>query len=187
MSLAGFVVAGGRSARMGQDKAMLLFSGQTLLDHAITKLRAVTDHVFVLCGPTRRYEECGVPVIEDAICGAGPAGGLYSALASAQARGHLHALWLAVDLPLVPVSVLTSLVDPLGDADVAMARTDTGLEPLCAAFRTTPCLTAVRHAILRGRLKLTDALAGLNLHEAEADATLFANINSPAEYNRLAR
>ncbi len=172
---------------MGQDKAMLLFSGQTLLDHAITKLRVVTDHVFVLCGPTRRYEDCGVPTIEDAICGAGPAGGLYSALAHAQACGHSQAVWLAVDLPLVPASVLTSLVETLRDADAARARTPTGPEPLCAAFRTTPCLGAVRGSVLAGRLKLTDALHGLSLREVEAATALFANINSPAEYDRLSR
>ncbi len=68
-----------------------------------------------------------------------------------------------------------------------MARTTDGLESVCAAFRTGPTLEAVRSALLAGRLKVTAALEGLNLLAIDADPALFANINSPSEYERLAR
>ncbi len=187
MSLRGFVVAGGQSSRMGRDKSLLPYRESTLLEHAIAKLRGVTPDVRILCGPARRYEDFGVPVVEDAICGVGPVGGLYSALLSASADRRDRILWLAVDVPLIPPSLLRRLVDGLDDTEVAMARTTDGLEPVCAAFRTEPTLEAVRSSLLAGRLKLTAALEGLDLLALDAEPALFANINLPSEYEHLAK
>ena len=183
----GFVVAGGQSSRMGQDKARLLYRETTLLEHAIALSGQVTSDVRVLCGQTRRYEDAGVPVVQDAICGVGPVGGLYSALLSASVDGRDRTFWLAVDLPLVPASFVTGLVKGLDRADVVMARTHRGPEPLCAAFRTEPALAAVRRALIEGRLKLTSALDGLLVHTIEADGATFANVNTTTEYERLCR
>ena len=66
-----------------------------------------------------------------------------------------------------------------------MARTIRGIEPLCAAFRTSPTLEAVRRALLDGRLKLTSALEGLSIREISADDAHFVNVNSPEEYERV--
>lgn len=187
LTVRGFVVAGGRSSRMGRDKALLPYGGSTLLEHAIARIRTVTDDIRILCGPTRRYEDFGVPMVEDAVCGVGPLAGLYSALLSASVDGRDRILWLAVDVPSVPSSLVARLVDELDRAEVAMARTENGFEPLCAAFRTEPTLTVVRGALLHGRLKLTSALEGLDLHPIDADAASFANINSPAEYERFTK
>ena len=170
---------------MGQDKARLLYRETTLLEHAIALSGQVTSDVRVLCGPTRRYEDAGVPVVQDAICGVGPVGGLYSALLSASVDGRDRTFWLAVDLPLVPASFVAGLVKGLDRADVVMARTHRGPEPLCAAFRTEPALAAVRRALIEGRLKLTSALDGLLVHAIEADGATFANVNTTTEYERL--
>lgn len=183
----GFVVAGGQSSRMGRDKALLPFGEATLIEHAIALAREVTPEVAVLCGPTRRYQEFGVPVIEDPVCGVGPLGGLYGAVLAASADHRERIFWLAVDLPLLPSGLLARLLAELDQADVAMARTPHGLEPLCAAFRTEPALGAVRDALRTGRLKLTAALEGLRLDPIDTDPALFANINSPRDYDQLGR
>ncbi|MBK5254736.1 MAG: molybdenum cofactor guanylyltransferase [Vicinamibacteria bacterium] len=181
----GFVVAGGRSSRMGRDKARLPFRGSTLIEHAIANARQAAPDIHILCGPSRRYEEFGVPVIEDPVCGTGPVGGLYAALLSASQDGREQIFWLAVDLPLVSPKFLSSLVAELAGADVAMARTMRGVEPLCAAFRTEPTLAWVRQSLLEGRLKLTSALEGLTLRLIDGEAADFANLNSPSDFERL--
>jgi molybdopterin-guanine dinucleotide biosynthesis protein A len=172
---------------MGRDKASLPYGASTLLEHAIARAREVTPDVRVLCGPTRKYEEFGVPVLEDPVCGVGPLGGLYGALLSASIDGLERFFWLAIDLPLVNLQVLRGLMGALDRADVAMARTPRGPEPLCAAFRTEPALDAVRRALLDGRLKLTSALHGLPIHYLDADAAAFVNVNTPADYDQLSR
>lgn len=172
---------------MGRDKARLPYRDSTLIEQAIARAREVTPDVRVLCGPGRRYEEFGVPVIEDPVCGVGPLGGLYAALLSASVDGRERIFWLAVDLPLVTAGFLNGLLAGLDRADVAMARTDRGSEPLCAAFRTEPTLAAVRRALLEGRLKLTSSFEGLLVHTLESDAAAFANINTLGDYDQLRR
>ena len=181
----GFVVAGGQSSRMGQDKARLPYGESTLIEHAIASTRKVTPDIRILCGPRRRYEEFGVPVLEDPVCGVGPLGGLYAALLSASIDGCRRIFWLAVDLPLVRPSFVARLVSELDRADAVMARTEHGPEPLCAAFRTEPALAQVRRALLEGTLKLTSALEGLSLRMVDADPLTFANLNTRLEYEEL--
>lgn len=183
----GYVVAGGLSSRMGRDKALLPHGEGTLLEHALSRARQVTNDVAILAGPTRRYEDLGAAVIEDAVCGVGPLGGLYTALLSASVAGRERIFWLAVDLPLVPAEFLMSLASELDSADVVMARSDRGLEPLCAAFRTEPSLARVRRSLLEGRLKLTEALDGLLLQTMDATPAMFLNVNTFGDYERLGR
>ena len=172
---------------MGRDKARLPYRESTLIEHAIALARKVTPDVRVLCGPSRRYEEFGVPVVEDPVCGVGPLGGLYGALLSASVDGREGIFWLAVDLPLVTRDFLALLVAGLDRADVVMARTPRGSEPLCAAFRTEISLAAVRRALLEGRLKLTSALEGLLVHNLDSDVRAFSNINTLGDYDQLHR
>jgi len=120
---------------MGRDKALLLYRGATLLEHAIARARDVTPDVVLLSGPERRYEDFGLPVITDAVCGVGPLGGLYSALLSASIDKVERIFWLGVDLPLVPAGFLRRMMREVDECDVAMARTPRGTEPLCAAFQ----------------------------------------------------
>ena len=107
---------------------------------------------------------------------------LFRSLVDAWAAGASRMFWLAVDLPNVPVAFVRDLVARLEEADVALARTSRGDEPLCAAFRTEPSLGAVRLAIGEGRLKLTSALGGLRVRHIETDDASFANVNTPEEY-----
>jgi molybdopterin-guanine dinucleotide biosynthesis protein A len=184
-STRGFIVSGGQSRRIGRDKALLPFGDSTLIQHAIARAREVTPDIQILCGPSRRYQEFGVPVIEDDVCGVGPLSGLYAALFSASVDGRERIVWLGVDLPLVPSVFLSSLLAALDRADVVMAKTSRGPEPLCAAFRVEPALATVRRALLESRLKLTDALEGLLIAYVEAEDAVFANINTYGDYDRL--
>jgi len=104
---------------MGRDKALLAWGESTLLDHTLARLREVCDEVRILSGPTMRYANCGFPVEVDAVPDSGPLGGLYTGL-SGLAHDALG-LFLAVDLPGVPVSLLQQLLE-LADGDGIQQR-----------------------------------------------------------------
>lgn len=171
---------------MGQDKALLAWRDATLLDHAIGTVRAVTSDVVILCGPERRYEDFGIPIVVDEICGAGPIAGLHAALVSASLHGVEIMVWLAVDLPGVPATVLESLLQSLGDADVAMARTERGVEPLCAAFRVEPCLAGLHQGLVSGRFRLAEGVGEARMALVDFSGLFFSNLNTAEEYDRAA-
>jgi molybdenum cofactor guanylyltransferase len=102
---AGFVLAGGRSTRMGSDKSLVLLDGRPLLAHAIGILREAGLAAFVAGGQTAL--SVFAPLVEDDRPGLGPLGGICAALASTSAR---WAVFLSVDLPLLPASLVACLL-----------------------------------------------------------------------------
>ena len=103
LPISGYVLAGGRSSRMGQDKALLELAGKPLVEHAVIKLRRICAQVAVLSsrGELARF----APVVGDLHPGCGPMSGLDAALAHAS---HDWSLVVPVDVPFVPTSMLYS-------------------------------------------------------------------------------
>jgi molybdopterin-guanine dinucleotide biosynthesis protein A len=187
-AVTGFVVAGGRSRRMGSDKALLRWEGGTLLDHAIARLQAVTDDVRILSGAARRYEDRGLPVITD---GDGGPGALVGLLAGLSVLERPFGLFLAVDLPHVTVPLLRHLLQLADGADAVVPLSAGGAEPLCAAYAKS-CLAPVRDAVARGDFKMTGFWGKVHVREVPAGALaafgessrLFLNLNAPEDYAR---
>jgi molybdopterin-guanine dinucleotide biosynthesis protein A len=151
MSVVGFAVAGGRSRRMGRDKALLPWGDTDLLGHTLARLREVTPDVRILCGPELRYADRGVPVDVDLIDDAGAIGGVLTGLGAAAGR---VGLFLAVDLPLVPVALLRRLVELADGYDAAVPVSSAGPEPLCAVYGPG-CLEPIRRRVGAGEFKMT--------------------------------
>jgi molybdopterin-guanine dinucleotide biosynthesis protein A len=187
-SVTGFVVAGGRSARMGRDKSLLPWKGTTLLDRAIALLRVVTDDVRILCGPKPRYADRGLPIVVDVPGPPSPLVGLLSALA---ADARETSLLLAVDLPHATAALLQGLVDASSGADAVVPISPSGPEPLCAVYQRA-CREPIRESIARGDLKMTGFWSYVRVLRIEGETlarlgdpnALFVNVNAPADYDR---
>ena len=105
----GFVLAGGQSSRMGRDKALLQFAGRPLIEHALEILDQVGLSA-AIAGATpsaRASLSSFAPLIQDAFPGRGPLSGICAALAATSAR---YAVFLPVDLPFLPPSLLVFLL-----------------------------------------------------------------------------
>ncbi len=105
----GFVLAGGQSRRMGSDKALVEFGGRPLIGHAVAILKAAGLSVSIAGAraENRAALECYGPVISDTEPGLGPLGGICAALRSTGAR---FGVFLPVDVPLMPSSLIAYLV-----------------------------------------------------------------------------
>lgn len=101
----GFVLAGGRSSRMGSDKSLAPLAGRPLLSYALATLRqaGLTASIAGARSPLGSF----APVVEDSEEGRGPLGGICAALASTSAK---TAVFVSVDLPLLPASLLAFLL-----------------------------------------------------------------------------
>ena len=91
-----FVLAGGKSTRMGTDKAFLQFRGRTLLANALKLTRAVAGEVRIV-GDSTKFADFGA-VVEDVYPGCGPLGGIHAALKSSDTDLNVV---IGVDLPML--------------------------------------------------------------------------------------
>jgi molybdenum cofactor guanylyltransferase len=131
-SVTGFVLAGGKSSRMGQDKAFMQFGERTLLAHALELARAATGKVWII-GSAEKFATFG-PVLEDVFPGRGPLAGIQAALAGTRTELNLIT---AVDMPFLQLDFLNYLIARAraSHAEVVVPRAGGGLQPLCAIYR----------------------------------------------------
>lgn len=172
LSLGAYILAGGRSTRMGQDKALLPLAGRPLVEHAVSKLRHLTDEVYILAD--RRELAAFAPIVPDLRQGCGPLGGFETALS------HTRREWvliLPVDMPFVPVALLQSWVHSVLDrrkVRAALFVIDQVPQPaLCLLHREM--LPFIAAAVLQGRFKLYPVI------EEAARALAHQHSTSPSE------
>jgi molybdopterin-guanine dinucleotide biosynthesis protein A len=180
--ISGFVLAGGSSSRLGQDKVLLPWHGQTLLHHAVVRLRQVCGTVSVCANrdDLSQHLPPSVAIVQDAIAGAGPLGGIVPALEASQTDWNL---FLAVDLPLVPTEFLRMLAaQSKGDDIVAekslcvLPQIDGFPQPLCGLYHRS-LAPGMRRALEEGKYKIMLALP-------EAISATASNLKSPPDSMR---
>jgi molybdopterin-guanine dinucleotide biosynthesis protein A len=186
-----FVLAGGKSTRMGTDKAFVEFEGRTLLARSLDLARSVTSDVRVV-GSVDKFGPFA-PVVEDLFRDCGPLGGIHAALLAV--RRKLNVM-LAVDMPFVSRAFLEYLIDKARDAPdaiVVVPRCDGGRQPLCAVYRREFAAPA-ENALRAGRNKIdllfdvvqTRVIDQKELENAGFAASIFRNLNTPEELERRA-
>ncbi len=169
------VLAGGRSSRMGRDKALLVHAGRTLLERQVMLAWTLTPREVLVVG--RNQSELGglnARGLPDAQPGRGPLGGLATAFAATTAE---HVLLLAVDMPALTAAFLARVLAQRSPGVGVVPRAAAGWEPTAAVYPVT-LATMANARIAAGRL----ALRGL-VEEAVADGRLRA---LPVEADELA-
>ncbi len=184
--LTAFVLAGGKSTRMGKDKAFLELGGRTLLACAMEVAGAVAGEVCIV-GEAAKFARFG-RVVEDVYRERGPLGGIHAALASSTTKLNLM---LAVDLPFVESRFLEYLVGQARQtgAMVTVPRAGGGLQPLCAVYHQEFAGVAER-SLQQGRNKIDPLFADVEMRvigEKELSSLgfsehMFRNLNSPEEW-----
>jgi molybdopterin-guanine dinucleotide biosynthesis protein A len=155
--VAGYVLAGGKSLRMGRDKALLALAGKPLVLHAVTKLRRLSVEVSILGNNLEL--EAYAPLVRDLREGCGPMAGIEAALRNSQ---HDWNLILPVDVPFLPTFLLDDwlwsvLHEPVREIKLSMLAVDNVPHPALLVIHReiAPYLTA---SLERGDFKLLPAL-----------------------------
>jgi len=180
MQVSGYVLAGGASSRMGQDKALLPYRGTTLVERLARMVREAAGEVAVI-GDPEKYGGLGYPVFADQLPGCGPLGGLHTALTMSSADWNLV---VACDMPGISADILRTLVNGAGASSnkwVVAASGGGEMEPLCAVYHRR-CLAAVSRAIQEKRFKMKELLAELDPLIVPVDPVALWNVNTPAEW-----
>src|SRR5260370_4266898 len=140
LDVTAFILAGGKSTRMGTDKAFLEYQGRTLLARALDLARSVTSEVRIVGSPQKFVPFAAV--VEDLFRDCGPLGGIHAALLASRTQLNLM---LAVDTPHISTALLQYLIHQAReapDAAVVVPRAGGGWQPLCAVYRLEFATTA---------------------------------------------
>jgi molybdopterin-guanine dinucleotide biosynthesis protein A len=189
--LTAFVLAGGKSRRMGRDKAFLSWGQETLLSNALKLAGNVAADVYII-GDTKKFASYG-SVVEDVYRDHGPLGGIHAALSGSTSDLNLM---LAVDLPLIKPQFLRYLVAQAVEsgATVTVPRASHAWQPLCAVYRRE-FVAIAEQALFAGKNKIDTLFAMVKarvLEEQELvqrgfSSEMFRNLNTPEELEEARR
>ncbi len=185
----GFVLAGGRSRRMGSNKALLPLAGRRLVDRAIDLLEPHVQEIFVV-GPPEVFPLLHVPVHPDEVRQAGPLGGILTGLRHAS---HERSLVLGVDLPFLNGDVLDRVLAASEGQDMTVPRIGETSETLCAVY-SKKCITPIEALLMAGHKSVQELMDRVSLRIlAEEDfqemggAEAFFNIDTREDYEQAKR
>jgi len=187
----GIVLTGGRSSRMGQDKASLVLGGSTLLERVVAALSAVADEVVIVRAPEQALplvtSSGSLVVAADPIEGAGPLAGIATGLEAGSAP---RALVVGVDHPFLRPSLLRLLSERVRTgAPWALPEFEGHPQPLCSGL-SRDLLEGIRARLDGGErspVSVAEALGAVRIGEAEwrsadPDGLSFLDVDTPEEF-----
>jgi molybdopterin-guanine dinucleotide biosynthesis protein A len=194
MTTAAIVLAGGKSTRLGRDKATAPLLGVPLLQHVLNRLSGLTDEYMIVTRPDQKLDGIATGasrVVEDLFPDSGPLGGLYTGLSSIESP---IAIAIACDMPLLHPPLLCELLHLLPEHDAVVPLSEGQPQPLCAAYAKS-CLAPILRQLETGNLKLTDVLARLDIRYVDPDewrlldpdGLSFQNVNRDEDLRRVAK
>jgi len=189
------ILAGGKSQRMKENKALMTLANKPLLSHVIDRVWGLTCEIVVVIGKNeepRRYSALlptAVTLLKDSAEGMGPLAGM---LVGLQSMHSSYTVVLPCDSPFVKREVLEYLLNLAQGADAAIPRWPSGyIEPLHAVYKVSSAMHAAEIAIDRRELLILDMIKQLNkvvyvdteeIRKLDKDLITFFNINSREDF-----
>ena len=183
------IQAGGQSSRMGEDKALKLFLGRPLIQRVVERLSPIADEIIVTTNRPDDYQFLNLRLFPDLKPGRGALGGLYTAIASA---AHPLVAVVACDMPFASGTLIEAMTQILvkNEADVVIAKSEEGYEPIHAVYRRETCLPAIEAAIEADQWKVIAWFRQVKVHvlsledvkQYDPSGLAFWNVNTPEEF-----
>ena len=199
-SIAGFILVGGESRRMGTDKSGLTLNGQSFVDRIAGEISGVTSSVTIVGSNAAalQLKRLSNPArVPDVYPHWGALGGVHAALAACSTQCAADwALIVACDFPFVTRELFVRLASLRESFEaVAPIQTDSIPQPLCALYLVEPCLARAEELIKSGERKPIALLQSVRIRwvlfselaDLKQATSLFDNINTPQDYARIAR
>lgn len=179
------VLAGGRSKRMGRDKALLKVGDHSLIEELLSRIEEHFEEILIVANDTRRYDGMGFRVLKDIRAEKGPLGGIHTALVNASAP---HVFIFSCDMPVVSAPLIEHMSNMAGDADVVVPVFRKNLEPLHAIYSGS-CIGPVTEQIDKVDLTVKNLFSRVNTKIVDEETVIrlspgmpFRNINTREDY-----
>ena len=180
--IGGIILAGGKSSRMGKDKAFISNQGKMLINYSLELVQNFCDPVLISANSSA-YDSFNLPIIKDEFTGYGPIAGIYSSLKHAENNWNFV---ISCDTPLVSEEVVRRLIANLGDYNCVVPTHNGHYEPLVALYNKSS-LIKMELSIQNGIFKMKVLMDRLKTKFVDVsdlvgnDPDLFRNINSPKD------
>ncbi len=178
------ILAGGKSSRMGTNKALVKLNKQTLIERVVEKVDDSVTKPIIITNTPEDFTFMKLPSFPDVIKNIGPLGGIYTALKHCNTT---HCLIIACDLPFLTTELFRLLFDQGLTYDVLAIDAGNGVEPLCAVYSMN-CLPKIKKQLDRGNFRVTDffssvktTIINLNREKQIYHPNMFFNINTPED------
>jgi molybdenum cofactor guanylyltransferase len=177
------VLAGGRSRRMGTDKSLLPINGRPMIEHICGQLHGTFHRLLISANDAQKFSFLGLDVVPDRIPDQGPLMAVASALEASDSELNLI---VGCDIPQIRLPIVRRLLAAAQDADIVIPVTEDGREqPLFAVYRRS-IRSSLNAALESGARRLTDVHGLCRVrHLALGNTGWFANLNTPADYERF--
>lgn len=187
-SISGFVQAGGKSQRMGQNKALLKLAGLKLIEYSIKSLTPIVSQIGIITSTPEAYSDLNIPSYPDIWPGLGPLAGIYAALEYSK---NDYVLSLACDMPFISTDLLSLLIESTENHQVCVPLDVQGqLQPLCAIYHKS-CKPVILELINQVKyapkalfpLVKTQTISFEQFAHLAGARYFFENINSPEDFS----
>lgn len=177
------ILAGGKSRRMGKNKALLKYKDKSLIENIIDKGNKFQE-ILIISNNIEEYKKLNVKVIEDIYKGKGPMGGIYTALVNSKFN---EVLCVACDMPLLSEETLIKLSKEKGENEGVIPKINGRLQPLCGIYTKT-LIDKIEDDLKNDRTKLIETIKDFDFKIVNEDILNkkdFININTPMDYREL--
>jgi molybdopterin-guanine dinucleotide biosynthesis protein A len=187
--VSGVILAGGKSSRIGEDKAFLLLEGKPLIEIMLDKLKTLFKSLLIITNKPQVYKKYGIKTYKDIIAEHGPLGGIYTALTKSRSA---HSFIVACDMPFLNPDFVRYMLRKIDGFDVVIPRYRGQLEPLCTVYSKN-CIPSIENEISKKNLKIRSFFPNVKvkvISEAEilkfdSEGKLFVNINTLPDYRKI--
>lgn len=180
-----YILAGGKSSRMGTDKGLMLFNGKYLAESIIGQLEPVFKKIRIVTN-NPEYKKFGFETIEDLIKNIGPAGGIHSALSNTTAAG---AFIISCDMPFVTTGAIEYITRQSMNSQITLPIHHGKIEPLCGVY-SRECLPKWVQLLEIGIIKLQELITHFSLSGIHVEdqlffsEKLFMNLNDKNDFKK---
>ncbi len=187
--ITGLILAGGKSARMGRNKALIKVGGQSVIQRVADVVSDCCSHVMVVCSSEDDYSFLGVTVIRDLEPGHGPFMGLYSGLVRMETE---RALAVGCDMPYIKPELARYLAELSDHSEIVVPRIQGFYEPLFATY-SKACIDHAKE-LLESREKRirmlyermeTRVMEETEIKKFDPDLDTFINLNFPGDLEKI--
>jgi molybdopterin-guanine dinucleotide biosynthesis protein A len=183
--MTGVILSGGKSVRMGQNKAFIKIEGIPIINRIYILFKELFEEVMIVTDQKELFTNFDSNIFPDLLPNMGALGGLYTGIFYST---YHYSFCVACDMPFIKKPLVQYLIENIRNEDVIVPRTTDGLQPLHAVYSKN-CLGPIKRVIDQGKYKIIDFydLVKVKILEQKDFASLdplresFINVNTPKE------